>query len=314
MVVAIGALTATSGLPIQRALTAQRMAIADQRERLEEAARGHKFTSDLHDALQMAEYEPDVLRVVGRALDLVSDGPAELLLSDASRTHMHEAAGSESHGSPGCGVGSPGACPAIRRGKALDFNDSQALATCPHLQVRDEKQSAVCIPVTVLGAPSGVIHLTGPIDRPLDGVHRERAENLATQAGSRIGLLRAMVTSQRAATTDALTGHRNRRNIEEELRRLDAERTPYTVGFADLDHFKILNDTHGHAAGDRALRHFAAVTTAAVRTGDLVCRFGGEEFLLVYVGCDVTEAAPSSTGCGPRWPSRSPAPAYRRSR
>jgi diguanylate cyclase (GGDEF)-like protein len=73
---------------------------------------------------------------------------------------------------------------------------------------------------------------------------------------------------------------------------LDGDRAPYAVAFADLDHFKILNDTHGHAAGDRALRHFATICQASIRTGDLVCRFGGEEFLLAYVGCDVTEAAP----------------------
>ena len=73
---------------------------------------------------------------------------------------------------------------------------------------------------------------------------------------------------------------------------MDNEQIPYAVAFADLDNFKVLNDTHGHAAGDRALRHFATVTGATVRTGDMVCRFGGEEFLLVYVGCEVTEAAP----------------------
>jgi diguanylate cyclase len=84
----------------------------------------------------------------------------------------------------------------------------------------------------------------------------------------------------------------NRRSLEEALRRLDNEQIPYAVAFADLDNFKVLNDTHGHAAGDRALRHFSTVTGATVRTGDMVSRFGGEEFLLVYVGCDVTEAAP----------------------
>jgi diguanylate cyclase (GGDEF)-like protein len=101
-----------------------------------------------------------------------------------------------------------------------------------------------------------------------------------------------MASSQLAAHTDVLTGQLNRRSLEEELHRLDEDRTPYAVAFADLDHFKILNDTHGHAAGDRALRHFATVASSVARAGDMVCRFGGEEFLLVYVGCDVTEAAP----------------------
>jgi diguanylate cyclase (GGDEF)-like protein len=180
----------------------------------------------------------------------------------------------------------------VRRGQAIEFSDNHALATCPHLAVRPGELSALCIPVTVLGTPTGVIHLTGPAGRVPDASQRARAETVATQVGARVGLLRAMASSQLAAATDVLTGQLNRRSLEEELRRLDDERVPYTVAFADLDHFKVLNDTHGHAAGDRALRHFTTVASSVIRTGDKICRFGGEEFLLVYVGCDVTEAAP----------------------
>jgi diguanylate cyclase (GGDEF)-like protein len=292
LVAALTALTVTSGLPIRHALDAQRAEIARQQHLLQTAADGLRFTSDLHSALEMAEHEPDVLQVVGRALDLVSDGPAELLLADDSRAHIREGAASVTHGSPGCGVGTPWGCPAVRGGQILEFSDSEALATCPHLQVRKEDVSALCVPVTILGAPTGVLHLTGPPDRAPHGQQRLRAEALATQTGARLGLLRAMATSELAAATDSLTGQLNRRSVEEALRRLDNEQVPYAIAFADLDNFKVLNDTHGHAAGDRALRHFSTVSGAAVRSGDMVCRFGGEEFLLVYVGCDVTEAAP----------------------
>jgi len=292
LVAALTALTFTSGLPINKALAAQRTEIAEKEEQLLAVATGHQFTADLHDALEMAEHEPDVLRVVSRALDLVADRPAEVLLADSSRTHMHEAAASLTNGSPCCGVGTPWGCPAVRRGQAVEFLDSRALATCPHLEARDEQVSALCVPVTVLGTPMGVIHLTGPVEAPLDPIQRARAETVATLAGARLGLLRAMASSQLAAHTDVLTGQLNRRSLEEELHRLDEDRVPYAVAFADLDHFKILNDTHGHAAGDRALRHFATVASSVARAGDLVCRFGGEEFLMVYVGCDVTEAAP----------------------
>jgi diguanylate cyclase (GGDEF)-like protein len=292
VVAALVSLTLTSGLPIHHALAAQRSEILRQQGLLQAAADGHRFNSDLHTALEMAEHEPDVLQVVGRALDLVSDGPGELLLADASRAHIHQGAASVANGGPGCSVSTPWGCPAVRRGQILEFGDSHALATCPHLQVRKEEVSALCVPVTVLGTPSGVLHLTGPAGEPIDGATRTRAEVVATQTGARLGLLRALVTSEIAATTDSLTGQLNRRSVEEALRRLDNEQIPYAVAFADLDNFKILNDTHGHAAGDRALRHFSTVTGATVRTGDMVCRFGGEEFLLVYVGCDVTEAAP----------------------
>jgi diguanylate cyclase (GGDEF)-like protein len=65
---------------------------------------------------------------------------------------------------------------------------------------------------------------------------------------------------------------------------------PFSVVMTDLDHFKDLNDTHGHEAGDRALRVFAGVLRATLRSVDIVCRYGGEEFMIVLPGCDVVEA------------------------
>jgi len=59
----------------------------------------------------------------------------------------------------------------------------------------------------------------------------------------------------------------------------------------DLDHFKALNDTNGHDAGDRALRLFARTVRSVLRTDDIVCRFGGEEFAIVFPGCSADEAA-----------------------
>ena len=230
VVAALAALTITSGLPIHDALAAQRSEISRQQELLQAAADGHQFNSDLHTALEMAEHEPDVLQVIGRALDLVSDGPGELLLADASQAHLHQGAASVTNGAPGCGVSTPWGCPAVRRGQILEFSDSDALATCPHLQVRREQVSALCVPVTVLGTSTGVIHLTGPADEPLDSAQRARAEVLAVQTGARLGLLRALVTSEIAATTDSLTGQLNRRSLEEALRRLDNEQIPYAVG------------------------------------------------------------------------------------
>ena len=89
----------------------------------------------------------------------------------------------------------------------------------------------------------------------------------------------------RVATIDELTGLGNRRLLVTQLdheiergRRYDA---PLSVALLDLDHFKQLNDAHGHAVGDAALRHFAQLAEDSLRGSDLIGRWGGEEFLLL---------------------------------
>jgi diguanylate cyclase (GGDEF)-like protein len=167
------------------------------------------------------------------------------------------------------------------------------VGACPRLRNRGvDPQSALCVPVTILGRPVGVIHSTGPVGRPASGSTIREIEGLALQAGSRIGVLRAMSQSQLQAATDPLTGLLNRRSLEDRVRTLHDSGQPYAVAFADLDHFKDLNDTFGHDAGDRALRLFAAVLRRVVRDGDIVARFGGEEFVVVLAGGDVDSAGP----------------------
>ena len=87
------------------------------------------------------------------------------------------------------------------------------------------------------------------------------------------------------STTDPLTGLRNRRFIDEilniELLRARRYETPLTVVMADIDHFKQVNDAHGHQAGDAVLRAMADVLRRSLRASDVGGRYGGEEFLVV---------------------------------
>jgi len=83
------------------------------------------------------------------------------------------------------------------------------------------------------------------------------------------------------AQSDPLTGLANRRALGDLLERLQQTARPYSVLALDIDHFKRVNDTHGHDAGDEALRRVAAVLRDSSRADDLACRSGGEEFVLL---------------------------------
>src|SRR5712691_1038556 len=120
------------------------------------------------------------------------------------------------------------------------------------------------------------------------------------RAGKRILDLQEQIVSTREqlriqATHDALTGLLNRRAIletlDKELARSARECTPISVIMADLDHFKRVNDTYGHLAGDAVLREAAQRIQASMRVYDAVGRYGGEEFLVVSPGSGLPQAA-----------------------
>lgn len=141
------------------------------------------------------------------------------------------------------------------------------------------------------GRSIGVLHAIGPPEQPPDLDQVVRLEALASQGGTRIGMLRVMQRTSLQAATDSLTGLLNRRALENRAYELLQRGEPFALAMGDLDHFKRLNDTHGHEAGDRALRLFSRTLRGSVRSEDLVCRFGGEEFVVVFPRITAAEAS-----------------------
>lgn len=138
---------------------------------------------------------------------------------------------------------------------------------------------------------------------PLGDESESRAVQALSMAGSLLvqnQLLRwRRERSQKFALTDPLTHLFNRRmgihSLEQAVARTERDRSPLTVLMCDLDHFKRLNDTYGHLQGDAALRATADVLRTIVRTNDTVCRYGGEEFLVVLPDTTPDEATVLAT-------------------
>ena len=99
-----------------------------------------------------------------------------------------------------------------------------------------------------------------------------------------------MAETQLQASTDTLTGLLNRRSFSEQVAAIPAHLYPVAMAMADLDHFKVLNDTYGHETGDRALRLFARVLRDSLRTSDVASRYGGEEFAIAFPDCSAVDA------------------------
>jgi diguanylate cyclase (GGDEF)-like protein len=280
-----------------RALTAElseAIEVAD-RESITRDAQGQRqqFESRLANALDMAEGEPEVIDVIERSFGAVlPDAPAELLLADNSHAHLLRMAGVGPDGEPPCcSVDSPDRCPAARRAQVQVFRDSDELDACPKLRNRPQgRLSALCVPVSIMGRTVGVIHATGEPDTEVGDAQIQDLTTMAKLAGARIGLLRVMAETQLQASTDTLTGLLNRRSFSEKVAAVPRELHPVALAMADLDHFKVLNDTYGHETGDRALRLFARVLRDVLRSHDLVSRYGGEEFAIAFPDCSAVDA------------------------
>ncbi len=179
-------------------------------------------------------------------------------------------------------------CWALRRGQLLRIDDPAHPTLCPHLDGRtDRREPHTCVPITALGSPVGLIHLgwserIGSLVTPPD---ETLLNSVAEQIGLAIGNVRLREELRRQAVRDPLTGLYNRRHFDELLRARMAEHDRSERGFSvlmiDIDHFKRINDQHGHETGDDVLRETAKHLQESVRAGEAAFRFGGEEFVLL---------------------------------
>ena len=186
----------------------------------------------------------------------------------------------------------PANCWALKRGKDHLNNPAEQSLCCSHY-IGDV--ASIEVPMMARGQVFGLLVLT---DRGGNCENVDRAQRIARALADSTSLALSNISLREQLRTqslrDPMTGLYNRRYMEDTLDRFislaQRQNQPTSVLMIDLDNFKVLNDDHGHAKGDAVLKDVAAQVVGALRPSDVVCRYGGEELLVILPDCGIDDA------------------------
>lgn len=261
--------------------------------RLRDTAREMALLGNLSNGLQSCgsvDEGRDLLRHFLDQLFPLSTGALYILRSSRNLLEVKASWGGEVELAPHM---EPQDCWGLRLGRAQIFRPGGDNLPCVH--AGQAEAAYLCVPMMAEGEALGVLHLRlGIAGKDETAVATEKAERIATQIGPVVASLILREQFRLQSIRDGLTGLYNRRYLEEtmgrELQRAARSNSGLAVIMADVDHFKKLNDTHGHQAGDDALQQFAQYLRDGVRGDDIACRYGGEEFAVILPGATLEQA------------------------
>jgi len=276
---------------LARAEEQLRSSLERQREYTNEIKGVNELVELLQSCLTLEEAHSQVARVFPRYF------PAGALLMLNPSRNLLDSVAAWGAGSTKQGPFSPDSCWALRRGRAHLAEGDNFGQLCGHVD-QATAASHLCVPMMAQGESLGVLYIQVP--NPSTGAprlleHKQQfATNLAEQVSLAFANLMLRETLKYQSVRDPLTGLFNRRHMEEslerELLRATRSKKPVAVFMIDLDHFKQFNDSFGHEAGDVLLRELGSLFTSQIRGGDIACRYGGEEFLLILMEANLDSA------------------------
>jgi diguanylate cyclase (GGDEF)-like protein len=181
-------------------------------------------------------------------------------------------------------------------GKSFLAGDARELqASVPRIAATGLSNCALLLPLAERGEVEAVVVLAGESSEDFTPQAVELATILVDQAATALALVRA----RSEAGTDPITGSMNhramRRRLDEEIGRAQRSGSPLSCLLIDLDDFKLVNDRHGHPAGDAMLRAVVQALVGEFRAFDRVARYGGDEFVVILPNADLESAAAAAT-------------------
>ncbi|WP_131781441.1 diguanylate cyclase [Legionella gresilensis] len=188
----------------------------------------------------------------------------------------------------------PEQCWAIRLGRKHHVSScNQSELICSHIKIDNpEKNAFLCVPLMAQNDIYGLLYLellrNGT--EVLDENHRLLINAFAELAALALANVRLRENLRYQSIRDPLTGLYNRRYLEDFLfkhvHQAERAKSAFSVLMLDLDHFKKINDTYGHDAGDAVLKEFGRILQGIIRIGDIAARYGGEEFVVAFYNID----------------------------
>ena len=193
---------------------------------------------------------------------------------------------------------SPDECWGLRFGHAHATRAGDGMH-CAHLGETPPGRTDLCVPLISQGEVLGLLVTSIPAG-PLAALDLAAANTISEQLALGASNINLREVLRRQSTVDELTGLYNRRYLSETLRRelfrAERKRAALAIVMIDLDHFKRMNDTYGHDAGDAVLRAVGQCLRDGVRRSDIPCRYGGEELVLILPECDTSAAVRCAEG------------------
>jgi diguanylate cyclase (GGDEF)-like protein len=180
-------------------------------------------------------------------------------------------------------------CCGLRSGHARWRKPNKSAVHCEHF-TGTEPERYLCLPVAAHGETLGMIYIECPSAGVAAMVESQAPllSEMIEMASMAIASLNLRNRLEHQSVRDGLTGLFNRHfmeiALERELRRADRQQTPVSLLILDVDHFKKFNDNFGHQAGDCILQHVAEILKHMLRGEDVICRYGGEEFIAILPG------------------------------